>query len=608
MNNTKQYGKKKGVYMGPNTCYINSSFQLLTSIPEFNEIFLTNENYDNILYIGETVNIITATITERVTKNQNMTQFFKDVEQIVGYIINDLNGKNVKECFSTIYQTLIGIPNEIYGFQSARDLINNFIDILKNLQVPSESLNIKIKNFVDQVIISIIETKRCHITNEIKTEVSGIFNLLEIKAPEDTNLQKYINDNYNQYILQEGLLNECGNKQNMIDYPIAQLDASNNIIECRKQVCGNKKVKFCINSETNYYNEYLKKLNLNKEEYAINARPKPDCNGRELKHVSYGPATYGQYERYEEITLNKYIIITLPMELYGTNNRTLYIEYQGKLNIINNEYILQGSIFHTGNHYVYQTYDGIGGTTVINTYDDNNVIKGAAKYIGGSKKLRNTAILLYKRKEVDTFQLKPQGRPSDEIINSTIKTYCNYKNKINIYGNIYKDDTTSYIKYLTKYPKALLIINDNYKNSKTDKNGGGNASGKIRNYNIYSFYKHKIENPQIAGITTGPYGEYTPGTTLNTKLDELDSKTPKEVIDDEIKLIKYMMIIWDYKEIIYSSDINGNLGTEIFAVPDDIKEYIKDQILNLGMKCYFIKDGNKTIEKISKNKYINILN
>ena len=84
---------------------------------------------------------------------------------------------------------------------------------------------------------------------------------------------------------------------------------------------------------------------------------------------------------------------------------------------------------------------------------------------------------------------------------------------------------------------------DNYKNSKTDAGGGGNASGQIRKYNIYSFKHHNHEKPRIAGISTGPLGDYDEGVTLHTKLTELDNKTPKEVIDEEIKLIKYIMIV-----------------------------------------------------------------
>ena len=608
MDNIIQYGGKNGIYMGSNTCYINSSFQLLTTIPEFNNIFLTNEKYDDILYIGETVYIIKDIITERIKKNQNMAQFFEDVEQIVKYIINGTSTKDVNQCFKdTVYKTLIGTPNEICGFQSARDLINNFIDILRNLYVSNTSLNEKIQKLINGIIINKKEIKRCASTKEIKQNIISKFNVLEIKAPENTNLQQYINEAYNHYNLQEKLLEGCGNKQNIIDIPIAKLNSLNNITKCKNQVCGQKK-KFCINKNDKYYNEYLKQVFKHEKNYRINAIPKTDCNGRKLVSIPYGDAIFGEHELIEEIAPNKYIIITLPMELYGTNNRTLYINYQGKINITNIEYILQGSIFHTGNHYVYQTYDGIGGTTVVNTYDDSSVLAGNANYIGIPSTSRNTAILLYKRKDIDIKLLQNGTKPSDGIIDQVVNEYCNYRNQIKIYGNIFNGINTTYSIYLGKYPDALLIINDNYKNSKTDKPGGGNASDQIRKRNIYSYKKYNFPKPYIAGITTGPYGPYNIGTTLNTKLAELDDKTPKEVIDEEIKLIKYIMIVWGYKEIIYSSDINGELGSYIFTIPPDIKEYITKQILNLGMKCYFIKDGKKTMEKISKNKYINILN
>ena len=599
--------------MGTNTCYINSSFQLLTTIPEFNNIFLTNEKYDNIIYIGETVNIITErTNAERIKKNQNMTQFFKDVEQIVKHIINGTNKKDVKQCFrNTVYKTLIGIPGEESGFQSARDLINNFINILLNLQVPQKSLDEKIKDFLNKIIINKTEIKRCNNTKEIKDNMKAIFNLLEIKADENTNLQDYINNEYNKYNLQEGLIEGCGNQQKIGEFPFAQLDSLNQITKCQEQVCGTINTEFCIPKNNRYYNEYLKKVINNDVNYSINAQPNSNCNGRKLEQVRYGDRIYGNYERNDILTPNKYVIITLPMELYGTYNRTLYINYQGKIKIRGIEYILQGSVFHTGGHYVYQTYDGIGGTEVINTFDDSSVLDGNAGYIGGNGLGRNTAILLYKRHDIDIKILQNEIKPSDEIINKVINRYCSYRYKIKIYGSIFGNPTnTSYTTYLTKYPNALLIINDNYIDSKTDADGGGNARGHIRNYNIYSYKKYKLDKPRIAGITTGRSSgkSYQSDTTLNSKLKEFKNITPKEIIDEEIKLIKYIIMVWGYTEIIYSSDIDGNIGTSVFIVPEDIKEYIKEQLLNLGTKCYFMKDGRMTKDKISKNKYINILN
>jgi hypothetical protein len=285
------------------------------------------------------------------------------------------------------------------------------------------------------------------------------------------------------------------------------------------------------------------------------------------------------------------------------NSKTEYpdINLESSINVNKITYNLLGAIYYTGGHYVYQEYYD---KKFQHTYDDSRVKDGTGGYNDNSHRV----MILYK-KHIDINELKKlTEKSSDEIINQVVEEYCNYRNNITVYGNVFHKDHT-YIKYLTQYPNALLIINDNYKNSKTDANGGGNASGQIRQYNIYSFQNHKYEKPRIAGISTGPSGEYNNIVTLNTKLTELDNKTPKEVIDEEIKLIKYIMIVWGYTEIIYSSDENGDLGTAIFKVPDDIKKYIQYKLLKLGKNCYFIEEGKMTKKKIKRtNKYINILN
>jgi hypothetical protein len=309
------------------------------------------------------------------------------------------------------------------------------------------------------------------------------------------------------------------------------------------------------------------------------------------------------YDR--KFEFNKYIIIYTPIiksEIYLPNitlNKNILINHK--------TYNLIGAIYYNGAHYVYQEY--INGK-IEYTFDDATRIDGEGHYNSNKRRV----MILYAINESDELSsteiinLKKQGKPLDTIINKVIKSYCLNRDKITVYGSIFDkyNTNTLYNNYLSKYPKALLIINDNYKDSKTNKNGGGNAGDQIRQYNIYSC---NGEKPRIAGITTGPSREYKSNTTLNTILKELDGKTPKQVIDEEIKLIKYIIIIWGYTEIIYSCGNTGELGSGIFVIPQDIKDYITKQLLNLGARCFFIKEGNKTEEKIKKmHKYINILN
>ena len=300
-------------------------------------------------------------------------------------------------------------------------------------------------------------------------------------------------------------------------------------------------------------------------------------------------------------TFYKYIIIYITPQKKGST-----ITLSGQILFNNNVYNLDSSICCVNNKmYYYQEYDGIGGNTVEYTYEDANKITGAVKYTEPNYPI----MILY------TLEINPSNdiinQSNDTIINQVIKEYCTHRQNICIYGNIYdpkKRDNTSYKKYITTYPTALLIINDNYADSKTDILGGGNASDYIRRYNIYSFEKHKYLKPRIAGISTGPHSEYLQGVKLDTVVSELDNKTPRQVIDDEIKLIKYIMIKWNYTDIIYSSNFVGELDTQIFNVPVDIKRYITSKIMNLGSKRYIMKYGKMNKELKIEHKYINILN
>ena len=58
----------------------------------------------------------------------------------------------------------------------------------------------------------------------------------------------------------------------------------------------------------------------------------------------------------------------------------------------------------------------------------------------------------------------------------------------------------------------------------------------------------------------------------------------KKYIDDSIEKIEKIIIKYNYKKIIYSINKNGELGTEIFKVSDDVKRYILEQLYGLKIK------------------------
>lgn len=119
-------------------------------------------------------------------------------------------------------------------------------------------------------------------------------------------------------------------------------------------------------------------------------------------------------------------------------------------------------------------------------------------------------------------------------------------------------------------PKTLYIFNDNENDHKSSVQGGGNAI--IRPYNIHGYKDKCLVYPRSAGISTGDYkGGY-----------EILSRDIKDHIDECINEIKSLLSTGNYDTIKYSScNKNGCLGTGIFRVSEDVKEYIVDQLQSL---------------------------
>ena len=115
--------------------------------------------------------------------------------------------------------------------------------------------------------------------------------------------------------------------------------------------------------------------------------------------------------------------------------------------------------------------------------------------------------------------------------------------------------------------ECLFIFNDNEECHFTDFEGGGNAA--IRKYNRHS----SLNFPYSAGIPTGSldFGGY----------EELDKHT-KFIIDQSFKEIKKMIEIFKYKRIYFSVGKDGKLGSSIFDIAEEVKDYITEQIWSLS--------------------------
>jgi hypothetical protein len=122
-----------------------------------------------------------------------------------------------------------------------------------------------------------------------------------------------------------------------------------------------------------------------------------------------------------------------------------------------------------------------------------------------------------------------------------------------------------------EFARALFIFNDNEAQFIAFQTGhasgltagGGNAA--IRPYQGHSPIR-------AAGIPTGNHGGYQ-------KLD----KNVRALVDDAIAHIARLLATDNYDQVIFSYDAqNETIGTGIFQVADEVKDYIYESICSLG--------------------------
>lgn len=118
-----------------------------------------------------------------------------------------------------------------------------------------------------------------------------------------------------------------------------------------------------------------------------------------------------------------------------------------------------------------------------------------------------------------------------------------------------------------KYSNSLFIFNDNEEHHNTSLGGGGNAI--MRMFNRHS----TMDKLLSAGIPTGTlgsggYNKFTPEV--------------KKTIDDAFEEIVELIKTHNYHTIYFSSELDGKLGTSIFAVNPKVIEYITSKIYKLS--------------------------
>lgn len=128
-----------------------------------------------------------------------------------------------------------------------------------------------------------------------------------------------------------------------------------------------------------------------------------------------------------------------------------------------------------------------------------------------------------------------------------------------------------------KFANTLFIFNDNYTEHWTSKRGRGNA--KIRQYNHVS----GLQIPRSFGIPTGYHRE---------GYHSLDQS--KDQIDQCFEELNILLRSGNYNAICYSIDSYDNvtIGSGIFKINHNVKKYITERILSLGIGGnYFFLSG-----------------
>jgi DNA polymerase/3'-5' exonuclease PolX len=171
--------------------------------------------------------------------------------------------------------------------------------------------------------------------------------------------------------------------------------------------------------------------------------------------------------------------------------------------------------------------------------------------------------------------------PKDEL-KTTVKVKSIQFNKLGEYGDF------GWMIKNPEYEDVLFIYNDDIESVEKYQAGKGNAI--IRPYNINN---PTIDKPRSAGIPTG-------SRKLKKGFDTLDEET-KKYIDNSISIIKDIITKYNYTTIMYSGNKYGTIGSSIFVINEEVKDYITEQLRSLenikvGIKeSVEIKDYNDHI-------------
>jgi hypothetical protein len=125
-----------------------------------------------------------------------------------------------------------------------------------------------------------------------------------------------------------------------------------------------------------------------------------------------------------------------------------------------------------------------------------------------------------------------------------------------------------------EYADALFVFNDNeeqFRAFQRDPHSGAGVSAGGGNATIRPY--RGAEPPRAAGIPTGRAGQGYATLSVETR----------RAIDEALEVIAELLASGAYRRVVYSAaDDEGELGTGIFEVADDVKRYIVSGLRRLA--------------------------
>lgn len=148
------------------------------------------------------------------------------------------------------------------------------------------------------------------------------------------------------------------------------------------------------------------------------------------------------------------------------------------------------------------------------------------------------------------------------------------RNKITLIPSVYKGPGKygdfEWMIRQPEYDKVLFIFNDNEESFLRSSGAKGKGNAVIRPSSIG-------DAPRSAGIPTGYYVK----GKINHGYTSLSDGRAKKIIDLSITKIRNLLATGRYDTVMYSGNSNGELGSSIFVIGSDVKEYIVKELQKL---------------------------